>query len=135
MCLCLSRYDFDGCIHERDIVQSIEKVTSLIYASRKAADGAGIDPLAQQTKKVVDYLLSASSNELTRTELLVRGYGNYDSVTLDKILETLLEMRWINKIKHGVGVNMDWLVRLSGEPLESYLRFKEMQKRAKQNVS
>lgn len=129
MCLCLARYDNTGIIIEDDIRQAVNAITGLIYASRKAAEGGGLDPLAQQTKKVVDFLITAANNEMPRTQLLVRGYGNYDAATLDRILETLLEMKWINRVKIGVGKNSDWLIRLAGEPLESYVRFKELQSR------
>jgi len=133
MCLSLARYDFDGCISNSNISEAIEQITSLIYASQKASEGSGIDPMAQQTKKVVDFLIRARDNQLTRTELLIRGYGNYEVVTLDKILETLLEMKWIKKFKVGVGSNSDWLVKLAGEPLDNYLKFKEIQQLQKSN--
>ena len=129
MCLALSRYDFDGCISEDDTTEAIQQITSLIYASKKASEGSGLDPMAQQTKKVVDYLISATDNQLTRTELLVRGYGNFDTNILDRIIETLMEMKWIKRVKVGIGKNSDWLIKLAGEPLESYLKFKEMQQR------
>jgi len=131
MCLALSRYDFEnGIIRACDISEAIEKVTNLIYASKKAADGSGLDPLAQVTKKVIDFLIAAKDNQLTRQALLVKGYGNYDTQVLDKILETLLEMRWIKREKIGIGSNMDWLVHLAGEPLESYQRYKQVQERS-----
>ena len=129
MLLCLSRYDNCGIILEPDVTEAIEAVTSLIYASRKASEGGGLDPLAQQTKKVVDFLISAQDNHLTRTSLLVMGYGNFDSSTLDHILETLLEMKWVKRIKIGVGINSDWDIRLSGEPLERYKQFQDLQKK------
>jgi len=131
MCICLARYDCCGIILEPDIREAIEQVTGLIYASRKASDGGGLDPLAQITKKVVDYLIAAEDNQLTRTELLVRGYGNFDSSTLDRIIDTLMEMKWVRRTKVGIGKNSDWLIHLSGEPLESYLKFKEFQQRAR----
>jgi uncharacterized protein DUF3987 len=129
MLLCLSRYDNCGVILEGDITESIEAITSLIYASKKASEGGGLDPLAQQTKKVVDFLISAIENHLTRTELLVRGYGNYDSNTLDHILDTLLEMKWIKRTKIGIGKNSDWDIHLAGEPLDNLLAFRELQKK------
>lgn len=127
MCLALSRYDFDGCISEENITEAIQQITSLIYASKKASEGSGLDPMAQQTKKVVDYLISAPDNELSRTDLLVRGYGNYDTNILDRIIETLMEMKWVKRTKVGIGKNSDWMIKLSGEPLNSYLKFKETQ--------
>lgn len=128
MCLSLSRYDFNGCIQEPDIKEAIEKITSLIYANQKAAEGGGLDPKAEQTKKVVDYLINAENNTLSRTELLVRGYGNYDSVTLDQILDTLMEMKWVKRNRHIAGTASDWIYSLSGEPLERYQQFKMMQR-------
>lgn len=131
MCIALSRYDNEGLlISEDDIREAISKVTSLIYASRRASEGGGIDLLAQQTKRVMDALISAPSNNLLRRELLVKGYGNYDATTLDKVLETLLEMRWVRREKYGAGSNLDWRYYLDGEPLAQYLRFKESQQRS-----
>lgn len=126
MCLCLARYDNNGLITESDIRESIEKISGLIYASGKAATGGGggLDPMAQQTKRVVDYLIAASENKLLRRELLIRGYGDYDTITLDKIIDTLMEMGWIKRQKVGVGKNSDWLLILAGEPLSSLLRFR-----------
>jgi len=125
MCLALARYDFEGCIREPEIQEAITQVTNLIYASRKAAEGGGLDPLAQQTKKVVDYLISARDNQLSRTDLLVLGYGNFDPNTLDKIMETLMEMKWVKRSKKQFGNGSDWTYHLSGEPLESYKIFKQ----------
>ena len=133
MCLCLSRYDNAGIIVKGDMLEAIEKVTSLIYASKKASEGSGLDPLAAQTKKVVDYLIAAPDNQLLRTDLLVRGYGNFDSATLDRILETLMEMKWVKRIKQGIGINSDWLIRLDGEPLSSILAFREIQRKNSNN--
>lgn len=124
MCLSLARYDFSSVIIKDDVEQAISQVTSLIYASQKATEGSGLDPLAAQTKRIVDYLIGAPDNQLLRQELLVRGYGNYDNLILDKIIETLLEMRWIRREKIGIGINMDWLIKLAGEPLERYQAFK-----------
>lgn len=129
MLLALARYDFDQFISVDHIQEAISKITSLIYASRKAAEGGGVDPLNVQTKKIVDYLLSADSNQLSRTELLVRGYGNYDAPTLDRIMETLSEMKWVRRERVGVGSNSDYIFHLAGEPLQRYLEFKALQSR------
>lgn len=127
MLLCLSRYDNNRIITGPDIIESITQITSLIYASRKASEGTGLDPLAQQTKKVMDFLLGANNNELTRKELLVRGYGNFDPSTLDRILDTLLEMGWVKRTRTGFGKNGDWIIHLSGQPLDNYKKFKMTQ--------
>lgn len=123
MCLSLARYEGNFIISESDINQAISHVSTLIYASAKASQGTGLDPLAAQTKRVVEALIASPENVLSRTELLVRGYGDYDSGTLDKIIETLMEMKWITRNK-SFGRNADWIYSLSGEPKDSLMRFR-----------
>lgn len=129
MCLCLSRFDNEGIIIESDFTEAIGKISGLVYASQKTAEGTGLDPLSAIMKKVIDYLLVAEGNELRRQDLLIKGYGNYDPVTLDKIMETLMEMQWVKRERLNLGSNgSDWLYKLSGEPLARYRKFKEMRK-------
>lgn len=125
MCLCLARYNSAGIIDENDTTEAIQAVSSLIYASKKASEGQGQDPIAAAMKRVIDNLIAAPRNQLTRTELLVMGYGHYDNSTLDRIIDSLLEMKWAKREKVGVGANLDWLIHLAGEPLESYQQFKK----------
>lgn len=124
MCLSLARYNLDFIICEEDIRESIEKITSLIYASQKAAEGGGLDPMAAQTKRIMDILITTPDNQITRQELLVRGYGDFDTTTLDKIIDTLMEMGWVKRQKIGIGSNMDWVYFLSGQPKDSLVRFR-----------
>lgn len=125
MCLCLSRYENTGIIIQSDVSEAIEKVVALVYAAQRTTEGSGIDPTAQQTKKVIDYLLSAPDNQMTRQDMLVAGYGNFDLLSLDRITETLMEMGWLKKERIGVGKNADFMLKLAGEPLERYKKFKE----------
>lgn len=123
MCLALSEYDFTGEITEVHIEESIQKITSLVYANKRTTEGRGPDPLAAATKAVLDYLLAAENQELPRRTLLWKGYGLFNTFTLDQIVENLLEMKWITRVKTGVGSNMDWLIRLAGEPLDNYKKY------------
>ena len=124
MCLCLARYENKGVLIDSDFKEAIANVTNLVYASTKASEGTGLDPLAAQTKKVMDYLIAAPENQLTRKDLLVRGYGDYDPISLDKIIDALMEMRWVSRQKIGIGKNMDWLIILDGEPRAQLIRFR-----------
>lgn len=123
MCLSLSEWDFNGEIAEHHIEESIQKVTSLVYSNKRTTEGRGPDPLAAATKQVLDYLLAAHEQRLMRKQLLWKGYGVFNSFTLDQIIDNLLEMGWIRRVKLGVGSNMDWEIRLAGEPLESYQKY------------
>ena len=124
MCLCLARYDTDYIINEEEFTEAIQRITNLIYANEKAASSGGLDPLAAQTKRVADYLIAAPDNQLLRKDLLIMGYLDYDTVVLDKIIDTLMEMGWVKRERVGIGKNSDWLFKLSGEPKNNLLRFR-----------
>ena len=123
MCLALAHDDFNGIITEVEIEEAINKVTTLVYSNKRTTEGRGPDPLAAATKIVLDLLLAAPEQKLLRKHLLWKGYGVFNSFTLDQIMENLLEMGWIRRIKVGNGAGLDWEVRLSGEPLESYQKY------------
>lgn len=123
MCLALAEWDFDGEVAEHHIEEAIQKVTALVYSNKRTTEGRGPDPLAAATKVVLDILMASQNQELPRKQLLWKGYGTFNSFTLDQITENLLEMGWIKRIKIGNGSNMDWQIRLAGEPLESYQKY------------
>lgn len=123
MCLALADWELTGEIKESHFREAIERVTNLVYANKKTVAGRGPDPLAAISKSVIDYLLAAPEQKLTKKQLLYKGYGEYNTFTLDQALDNLSEMGWVKKIKAGIGSNSDWEVRLSGEPLESYKRY------------
>jgi len=129
MCLTLAKENFDGIITELDFETAIEKVTSLVYSNKRTIEGRGPDPLALSSKLVLDSLIAAENNEMTRKALLWKGYGVFNSFTLDQVLENLLEMGWITRVKVGNGKGIDWSIRLAGEPLASYKAYKAQQGR------
>lgn len=124
MCLALSRYEDNTTIIESDVREAIVNVSELTYSSAKAAQGNGIDPLAAASCKVMDILIAIPGNEILRRDLLVRGFGDFDPVQLDKIIDALIEMRWARRERVGVGKNMDWLYKLSGEPKANLDKFR-----------
>lgn len=123
MCLCLADWDFTAEITEIHIKEAIDKVISLIYANKRTVSGRGPDPLAVATKSTIDRLLAAPEQRLSKKQLLWRLYGEVNTFILDQVLDNLVEMGWCKKIKTGIGANGDWEIRLSGEPLESYLKY------------
>lgn len=129
MCLCLAELDLTLVITEDHIQEAIDRVVQLDYANKKATDGKGIDPMAAQTKMVLDFLLVAPSNERTRKQLLNLGYGNYNSSSLDGIIDTLKEMGWVATERIIAGKNSDLMIKLTGEPLIAYKRYRDNQDR------
>lgn len=129
MLLCLSRYNNAGIINEEDISEAIDKVTGLIYSNKITSTGKGLDPGGMQSQLVLNILLRADNNELSRKRLLSQGHGNFDSFQLDKIVETLSEMGWVQKDRFVAGAASDWIYKLSGEPLENYKKWQQSQKK------
>lgn len=128
MCLCLARYDTDLIINSEEMQIAIERVTSLVYSNKIAGNSTkNSEPLANHTKTVVDLLMKAPDNSLTRKQILTKGYpfGLCDMTTLDKILDTLVEMGWAKRERVGIGNTLDWLVHLAGEPLIEYQKWKD----------
>lgn len=131
MCLCLARYSSGGIINEFDVQDAIDKVTGLIYSNKLAGGhpSKSNDPVTTHTKTVLNLLIAAKDNQLTRKALLNRGYpyGLADTTTLDKVIDTLIEMGWCERERLIAGKASDWLIKLSGEPLVEYQRFLSQQ--------
>lgn len=129
MCITLAEYDTQLTISPVQMEQAIERITPLAYSTKQASDGKGVDPLAAQTKMVLDALVLAPGNEISRKKLLQKGYGNYDAPTLDRICDSLIEMGWVKRNRIVGGVNSDWSYCLAGEPLIQYKQFMESRKK------
>lgn len=129
MLLTLSEYNTDFLIKARTISEAIEQVTSLTYSSNRVAEGTGKDPLAAQQKMILDFLLNAEGNTLRRKQLLTKGYGNYDSLVLDKIIDNLVEIGWVNRERLSAGIHSDWIYTMEGTPLEAYKKFMSRRKK------
>lgn len=127
MLVCLGRYNNAGVINEIDITEAIDKVSGLIYSNKISSHGRGLDPAAGQTQIVLNILLRAEGNEISRKKMLSQGHGNFDSFQLDRIVETLLEMNWIEKDRFVAGTATDWIYKLSGEPLINYQKWQASQ--------
>lgn len=134
MCLALSEYEFDGHIRDYHFKEAIDKVTGLIYAAERTTKGIGSDPLTKQTKLMIDLLLESPQCECLRRVMLRKFYsrGGGDAAIVDRILDNLQEMGWVARIKVGVGKNLDYLIRLTGEPREKYEKYLRDQKRVQE---
>lgn len=128
MCLCVADKDSKLVINQGHMEEGIERVLTLVYSNTRATEGRGIDPFAAQTKMVLDYLLAAPENVLRRKTLLTKGYGSFDAVLLDRILDGLLEIGWISRERFVAGKASDWIITLAGKPLEQYRKFVEDRK-------
>lgn len=132
MCLSLSE-SIDLIIRDNHIEEAIELTSSLGYATKRVSEGKGKDPLAPQAKIILDHLLSAKDYTMSRQRLLQKGYGDYDSVVLDRIVEGMfVENDWVSKERVQVNRNgklmWDTLYTLTKIAVDQYRQFKEMKK-------
>ena len=123
MCLSLAEPTISLMINTDHIIQSIDRVTKLVYSNKKVSKGVGPDPTAPQSKMVIDFLLQAEGNRLFRKQLLNKGYGHYNSQTLDQIINDLIELGWVQRERYIAGPKTDWIIQLIGRPLADYKEF------------
>jgi hypothetical protein len=129
MCLSLSECT-DLVIRSSHIEEAVEVTSSLGYSTKRVSEGRGKDPLAPQAKVILDHLLTAKDYTLTRQKLLQKGYGDYDSVVLDRIIDGIfMENDWVTKekkqINRGGKFVWEWFYTLNQSAVEMYQQFKE----------
>lgn len=89
MCLSLSRR-MSLKLEPEDIDEAISLCLSLTINTKRIT-ATGKHPLAQAQRQVLDYLYRAPSYILTRTKILLKGYGDFDNADLDRIEQNLVE--------------------------------------------
>lgn len=129
--MCLSLAETSACIiQDAHIEESIERVMNLEYSTKRVSEGKGKDPLSAQAKIILDILLTAQDYTMGRQKLLVKGYGDFDSVTLDRIVDSIfMEQGWI--VKERIQENRkgkiiwEWYYQLTSEAVNQYKQSKE----------
>lgn len=129
MCLSLAE-NTNIVICENNIEEAIERTQSLIYSTRRVSDGRGKDPMGPQAKIILDHLIRAPNFQLTRRALLQRGYGDFDSIVLDRIIDTtFLEQGWVTKehvqVDRKGKIEWEWLYKMTAQAIQQYQKFKE----------
>jgi len=101
MCLALAR-DLDLVIQTEDVLKSIEVCTMLLTHVDKVMQGAGgKSEIAQEQVMVLQLLIKAPDNEMTRQKVLQRLFGDVDSFVLNRVIETLTEARAVTAVTRG----------------------------------
>jgi hypothetical protein len=79
----------DLVLKESHIVEAITSSLDCVQGMKQVTMGAGRSNLAYQTKLVVRELLSASGNQILRSKLLSKFWGEFTDFDLDRIVATL----------------------------------------------
>lgn len=123
MCLSLAKRD-DLVLYPKELEQSIEICTTLTHNVRRALFGAGKNLLAQGTKLLLEDLLKAEKNTVSRIKTLQKHWGDLDAFDLDKIQVTLLSANMITMESD----KNDIYYTLTPEFLEQYKSMQDVKK-------
>jgi len=99
-CLSIARKT-DMVFEEEDIHEAIELCSPLVNSARKVAGMQGKSSLAAQVKSFLVLMFNSEKYELTRKQVLQRGFGDFDSTELDKVVETLSQTGFITSANSG----------------------------------
>lgn len=130
MCLSLAE-TVDLIIRDSHIEEAIEATLGLEYSTKRVSEGKGKDPLAPQSKIILDIMLSAPKYTITRQKLLIKGYGDFDSAALDRVVDGIfIENGWVEKERIQENrkgkLVWEWTYTLTPDAVNQYKQHKEV---------
>jgi hypothetical protein len=99
-CISLSRKD-DMVIEDEDIEEAIAACSSLSNTARQVAGMQGQSSVSGMLKSFLMVMFQAPEYQLTRKKVLQKGFGEFDSSELDKIVETLSQTGFVVQSSGG----------------------------------
>jgi len=99
-CISLSRKK-DMIIEEEDVDEAITVCTSLSNTARKVAGMQGKSETSALIKSFLMIMFQANEYTLTRKQVLQKGFGDFDSAELDKLIETLHQTGFVAQLTGG----------------------------------
>lgn len=97
MCISLSK-NTDLILTDEDIKEAIESCMALGVTAKRITSGTGQSNQAAQTKAVLEIVLRTEGFKISRKDLLMRGFGDFDSIELDRIVETLTQAGFLEQV-------------------------------------
>jgi hypothetical protein len=99
-CISLSR-KLDMIIEDTDVEEAITACSALSNTARKVAGMQGKSNISTLIKSFLMVMLGAESYELTRKQVLQKGFGDFDSAELDQVVETLNQTGFVVQLTGG----------------------------------
>jgi len=99
-CISLSRKE-DMVLEEDDIVEAIAACSSLSNTARQMAGMQGQSSASGMLKSFLMIMFQVENYTLSRKRVLQKGFGEFDSSELDKIVETLSQMGFVVQTTGG----------------------------------
>ena len=99
-CISLAR-KADMVLEDDDIEEAIVACSSLSNTARKVAGMDGKSSTTGILKSFLVIMFNAPGYELTRKQVLQKGFGDFDSYELDKTIETLTQTGFVVQSQGG----------------------------------
>lgn len=93
-CISLSR-KLDMVIEDEDIYDAVKVCSALSNTARQVAGMTGKSSTSSPVVSFLKVMFAAPNYQLTRKQVLQRGFGNYDSIELDKIVDTMVQTGYL----------------------------------------
>jgi len=119
MLLCLSE-TLELEIKEHHVIEAAEKCQECIAGLKHVTMGQGRNELAYATALLLKFLISRPEYKATKKNVLAKFWGEFDSVTLDRIAETLQDSGGISITRAGKEV----IYQMHKRAVEAYTKFK-----------
>lgn len=103
-------------IGKSDIVEAMDLCLGAALVSKKLTIGTGVSADSAQIRIVMQELLAAPENKMSRTMLLRKHYGDFTAPQLDNIIDTFEQSKAIDKYRAGG----DQWFRLRDEVVEAF---------------
>lgn len=116
-------YDFDLVIRPEHVQEGIDKCIECLSGTKQVTMGAGKSEFAEPTALVLKELLDRPNNEVTRKQLLSKYWGTFDSIILDRVMETITQTGAVTATQ--VRGKADITYRMDKKAVEAYKRFKK----------
>lgn len=120
-CISLSRSK-EMVITVGDVEEAIEACSSLSNTAIKVAGLQGKSSTSSAMKSFLVVMFSAEDYTLTRKQVLQKGFGDFDSNELDRVIENLTQMTFIKQVSGGKDIRyqitkagVDWWQRHTGK--------------------
>lgn len=90
-------------LHKRHIEEALELSGYFEGSAQRVIVGKGKSEMALKYRLLLDLLLSAEDNQLSRKRILSRSYGDFDAFDLDRMIEGLSQGDSIEVIRNSDG--------------------------------
>jgi hypothetical protein len=112
-------------IEEQDMKEAVAVCQECIPGTKRVFLGEGKSEIAGPTAIVLKELLRRPGHEMSRQNLLRVGWGDFDSIVLDRIITTLSEAGALKTYNKNISGKLTVMYQMPDDIVMQYRRFEE----------